>query len=47
MLTRKDLDKMSAVKVLKLAAVQVFKYISLSLTLYIIVFFILCIPYMV
>ena len=47
MLTRKDLDNMSTVKVLKLAAMQVFKYISYSITLYIIIFIILCIPYMV
>lgn len=47
MLTRKDLDKMSAPRVLILAAVQVFKYISYSITLYIIIFVILCIPYMV
>ena len=47
MLTRKDLDNMSTWTVLKLAAVQVFKYISYSITLYIIIFIILCIPYIV
>mgnify|MGYP004514748125 CR=1 len=47
MVNRKQLDKMSAPRVLILAAVQVFKYISYTVTLYIIIFVILCIPYMV
>ena len=45
MLTRKDLDKMSTSKVLTLAFVQVFKYLSYFITINLIVFAYACICY--
>lgn len=45
MIERKQLDKMSAVKVLLLAAVKVFQYLSYFITINLIVFIYACICY--